>query len=242
MNVPISVESDRVSIPADSEVVVEPTCPQGLEVLGGGFKTLHGNVNILAAFPSSDRRFTVRAANASLSKPARVKGYATCVSGARIDTSVVSGGVQSGHAPTFLAQCPNGSTRAGGGVSANDPPQRLLRSGPGADGAGIWAGRTKFEESGSADTHVYARCDRAETRYQASLNSRGFTGASHVQTRCRRPLIVAGGGFRLRDHGSAHVESSYPKGHEWHVRIDNTSASTRDFAAYAVCVLPGDAT
>jgi hypothetical protein len=234
-----------LSLPSNTTVMGQVTCPKDTVLLSGGAYIASGSVmtGINSSYPKNDRTWVVFANNFS-SAATTFHVYAVCATEptgyAQLEGDTVS--AMPGDQTSATMDCGAGDVLLGGGViNNNDNPSIVMTSSYPATTTSWTAAVSNF--SGSADGFaVIAICAQAFPNY--AIPSTSASDPAGVQKGiiqdCTPPAVVLGGGNQSSNTVNLRISikttQPFPaSGTSWKSGENNDTAFGTTLTSYAIC-------
>lgn len=154
---------------------------------------------------------------------------------ATVETVFEQVSIDSGQIGYTTAACPAGTVVVSGGYASSLDMLVYTHS---KDGNG-WRAYARNNAGSSKLLNVYARCLKNTAGTTAQLYQSGSVEPGqkkNVVQACPSGSIVTGGGFASNSNGDLTVYNSSKSGNGWQVWAENTSGSSKQVNAYAICL------
>jgi len=226
---------DQTSFPTNDTASVTVACPEGTNVVSGGFATNQG-VYVYSQLKKNNGWQAFASNYTGSSKTLSV--FAVCASniaGAVVQQMSQQTTVSGNSSGNVVASCPWGSTVVGGGyASKSDQTLKVYNSSKKDNGWQVYA--TNSKGSGQA-LNAYAVClssSSVSTSTMVSDNVIIPAGGTGGQSADCDSGLRTGGGFAVQT--GLDVYNSSPKNLTWEGYASNVSGSNRTMNVYAICL------
>jgi hypothetical protein len=225
-----------VHVPNGDTNYTKATCPSGKVVVGGGFSTGGGKLNLYQSHPHENGWEIFAKNNGSPSDS--MNAFAECLAyGSSVSTSWFS---QSDTAPGFgnghaQVTCPAGTIMTGGGFDAGSN-MRVFNSSPFGNG---WQMSAYNGSLISGTVKAYAFClsgtTGSSTNISASVNVAPHSSGGTIVT-CPSGKLATGGGFALSGPMQIYLNNRGSSSLTWNADADNNSGGTEHMTVFGICL------